>query len=52
MTVEGWKVQPFAWIGGAMEIVIGTKKWSTWSLRPWLALKRTGARIDAAPSRS
>lgn len=26
-----------------MEIVIGTKRWSTWSLRPWLALKRTGA---------
>lgn len=26
-----------------MEIVLGTKKWSTWSLRPWLALKRTGA---------
>lgn len=26
-----------------MEIVIGTKKWSTWSMRPWLALKRTGA---------
>ncbi len=26
-----------------MEIVVGTKKWSTWSLRPWLALKRTGA---------
>ena len=26
-----------------MEIVIGTKKWSTWSLRPWLALKRTSA---------
>ncbi|MDR3512427.1 MAG: glutathione S-transferase family protein [Caulobacteraceae bacterium] len=26
-----------------MEIVIGTRKWSTWSLRPWLALKRTGA---------
>ncbi|ATQ42063.1 glutathione S-transferase family protein [Caulobacter mirabilis] len=25
-----------------MEIVIGTKAWSTWSLRPWLALKRTG----------
>lgn len=23
-----------------MEIVIGTKSWSTWSLRPWLALKR------------
>jgi glutathione S-transferase len=43
MTAEGWKVQPFAWIGGQMEIVLGTKKWSTWSLRPWLALKRTGA---------
>ncbi|MBI1407495.1 MAG: glutathione S-transferase [Caulobacter sp.] len=26
-----------------MEIVIGTKRWSTWSMRPWLALKRTGA---------
>ena len=26
-----------------MEIVVGTKKWSSWSLRPWLALKRTGA---------
>lgn len=26
-----------------MDIVIGTKAWSTWSLRPWLALKRTGA---------
>jgi glutathione S-transferase len=25
-----------------VEIVVGTKKWSTWSLRPWLALKRTG----------
>ena len=25
-----------------MEIVIGTKSWSSWSLRPWLALKRTG----------
>ncbi len=25
-----------------LELVIGTKKWSTWSLRPWLALKRTG----------
>lgn len=25
-----------------MEIVIGTKAWSSWSLRPWLALKRTG----------
>jgi len=26
-----------------MEIIIGTKVWSSWSLRPWLALKRTGA---------
>ncbi|WP_372785715.1 glutathione S-transferase family protein [Phenylobacterium sp.] len=25
-----------------MELVIGTKAWSTWSLRPWLVLKRTG----------
>jgi glutathione S-transferase len=25
-----------------MEIIIGTKSWSTWSLRPWLVLKRTG----------
>lgn len=25
-----------------MELVIGTKQWSSWSLRPWLALKRTG----------
>ncbi len=26
-----------------LEIVVGTKKWSTWSLRAWLALKHTGA---------
>jgi glutathione S-transferase len=26
-----------------MELVIGSKRWSTWSLRPWLVLKRTGA---------
>lgn len=26
-----------------MHIVIGTRRWSTWSLRPWLVLKRTGA---------
>jgi glutathione S-transferase len=25
-----------------MEIVVGTKAWSTWSMRPWLVLKRTG----------
>ncbi|WP_337188616.1 glutathione S-transferase family protein [Phenylobacterium sp.] len=29
-----------------MELVIGTKKWSTWSLRPWLVLKRTGLPFD------
>lgn len=26
-----------------MELIIGTKAWSTWSLRAWLPLKRTGA---------
>ncbi|HEX4179332.1 MAG TPA: glutathione S-transferase family protein [Caulobacteraceae bacterium] len=26
-----------------MELIIGTRKWSSWSLRPWLALKRIGA---------
>jgi glutathione S-transferase len=26
-----------------MELVIGTRVWSTWSLRPWLVLKQTGA---------
>ena len=26
-----------------MELIIGTKVWSSWSLRPWLALKRTSA---------
>lgn len=25
-----------------MELVIGTKKWSTWSMRPWLVLTRAG----------
>jgi glutathione S-transferase len=25
-----------------VEIIIGTKVWSSWSMRPWLALKRTG----------
>src|SRR5437016_195168 len=25
-----------------MELLIGDKAWSTWSMRPWLALKRTG----------
>jgi glutathione S-transferase len=26
----------------ALELVIGTKTWSTWSLRPWLAARRSG----------
>ncbi|MEO8927469.1 MAG: glutathione S-transferase [Caulobacteraceae bacterium] len=26
-----------------MEILIGDKVWSSWSMRPWLALRRTGA---------
>ena len=25
-----------------MELIIGDKVWSSWSMRPWLALKRTG----------
>src|SRR4051794_13575943 len=25
-----------------MELVIGDKRFSSWSMRPWLALKRTG----------
>lgn len=29
-----------------MELVIGNKTWSTWSLRPWLALKRAGAAFE------
>ncbi|MFI4966789.1 MAG: glutathione S-transferase family protein [Caulobacterales bacterium] len=29
-----------------MEIVVGTKAWSSWSMRPWLALKKTGAAFD------
>jgi len=29
-----------------MELVIGTKAWSSWSMRPWLVLKATGAAFD------
>jgi len=25
-----------------MQLVIGTRKWSSWSMRPWLVMKRTG----------
>jgi len=33
----------------AMEILIGDKVWSSWSLRPWLALKRTGEPFTEIP---
>jgi len=29
-----------------MQIIIGDKLWSTWSMRPWLALKHTGAPFE------
>ena len=29
-----------------MEIIVGTKAWSSWSMRPWLALKRTELAFD------
>lgn len=29
-----------------MELVIGTRKWSSWSMRPWLALRRAGAEFS------
>ena len=29
-----------------MQLVIGTKAWSTWSMRPWLVLKRSGLAFD------
>ena len=29
-----------------MKLVIGTRKWSTWSLRPWLAMTRAGLHFD------
>ena len=25
-----------------MELVIGTRNWSSWSMRPWLLLRRMG----------
>ena len=34
-----------------MEILIGDKVWSSWSMRPWLALKRTGAPFTEVPIR-
>jgi glutathione S-transferase len=29
-----------------MQMVIGTRKWSTWSMRPWLAAKRAGLQFE------
>jgi glutathione S-transferase len=29
-----------------MELIIGTKAWSTWSMRPWLVLTATGAPFE------
>jgi glutathione S-transferase len=29
-----------------MQMVIGTRKWSTWSMRPWLVAKRAGLQIE------
>jgi len=29
-----------------MQLVIGTKAWSTWSMRPWLVLKRSGLAFE------
>ena len=29
-----------------MQLVIGTKRWSTWSMRPWLALTHAGAPFE------
>ena len=31
-----------------LKIVLGNKKYSSWSLRPWLALKLTGAKFEEA----
>ncbi len=29
-----------------MELVIGTKRWSSWSMRPWLVLKHAGVAFE------
>ena len=29
-----------------MQMVIGTRKWSTWSMRPWLVAKRAGLAVE------
>lgn len=33
-------------MGEPLTLVIGSKRWSSWSLRPWLALKQAGAAFD------
>src|SRR5438067_8963518 len=30
----------------AMQMVIGTRKWSTWSMRPWLVARRAGLPVE------
>jgi len=32
-----------------MELVIGNKAWSSWSMRPWLVLKKVGAEFSERP---
>ncbi|CAN7353900.1 glutathione S-transferase family protein [Phenylobacterium sp. LjRoot225] len=32
-----------------MELVIGDKAWSSWSMRPWLVLKKAGAEFTEIP---
>src|SRR5258706_13906756 len=34
-----------------MELLIGDRDWSTWSMRPWLALKHAGAPFTQTPIR-
>src|SRR5437763_17215302 len=34
-----------------MELLVGTKAWSTWSMRPWLALKHAGEAFTETPIR-
>ena len=29
-----------------MQLIIGTKAWSSWSLRPWLVIVKSGAAFD------
>ncbi len=29
-----------------MKLIVGDKRWSTWSMRPWLALHRAGAQFE------